>query len=214
MARARTTQHSTIGMDTKTRIIEATMETLRTEGIVGTSVRAIARTGDFNQALIHYHFGSISNLLISTLQFMGDQRHIRYAERLGTVSSFGELVHVAAELHEQDVATGQTSVLNQIIAGSCGDPELQERLKEPFQPWVDMVEDIITRLLGDSPLATLVPAHDVANAMAALFLGIETLSIIDPDDAARASLFTMFETLGGVLEALLHAGVMPTSVER
>lgn len=49
-------------------------------------------------------------------------------------------------------------------------PELQERLKEPFQPWVDMVEDIITRLLGDSPLATLVPAHDVASAMAALFL--------------------------------------------
>ncbi|MCP3987556.1 MAG: TetR family transcriptional regulator [Actinomycetia bacterium] len=45
------------GLETRDRIIDAALDTVRVEGLVGTSVRAIARTGGFNQALVFYHFG-------------------------------------------------------------------------------------------------------------------------------------------------------------
>ena len=45
------------------RIVEAAIETLKTEGFAGASARAIARTGGFNQALVFYHFGSVNELL-------------------------------------------------------------------------------------------------------------------------------------------------------
>ena len=47
---------------TKQRIMDAALETLRTNGIVGTSARAIAATGGFNQALIFYQYGSVNPL--------------------------------------------------------------------------------------------------------------------------------------------------------
>lgn len=54
---------------TKGRIMDAAIETLKSEGITGTSARAIAHRGDFNQALIFYHFGSVNNLLIQAALF-------------------------------------------------------------------------------------------------------------------------------------------------
>ena len=56
------------GVSTKEQIVGAAIETLRTEGFGGTSARAIARIGDFNQALIFYHFGSVNGLLLEALR--------------------------------------------------------------------------------------------------------------------------------------------------
>ena len=45
----------------------AARTSLRTDGIMGASARVIARHGDFNQALIFYHFGSLNDLFIAVL---------------------------------------------------------------------------------------------------------------------------------------------------
>jgi AcrR family transcriptional regulator len=58
--------------DTRQRIIDAAVETVRREGIVGTSARAIARTGGFNQALIFYHCGSVNDVLLAGLDCISD----------------------------------------------------------------------------------------------------------------------------------------------
>lgn len=42
-------------VSTREKIMHAAYETLKKEGIKNTSARAIAREGDFNQALIFYH---------------------------------------------------------------------------------------------------------------------------------------------------------------
>ena len=50
---------------TRSRIIEAALQTVREEGFAETTARAIARHGGFNQALIFYHFGSVDALLVA-----------------------------------------------------------------------------------------------------------------------------------------------------
>src|SRR5258708_12780511 len=49
---------------TKLQIAEAALDTLKANGFAGSSARAIAHRGGFNQALIFYHFGSVQNALL------------------------------------------------------------------------------------------------------------------------------------------------------
>ena len=66
------------GGATRDRIVKAALETLKNVGFAGTSARAIARAGDFNQALIYYHFGSVEDLMIAALHDFSERRLKRY----------------------------------------------------------------------------------------------------------------------------------------
>src|SRR3989337_397002 len=70
------------GGGTKVRIVAAAIETLKRQGFTGSSARAIARTGGFNQALIFYHFGGVNELLLAALDKTSDRRMARYREAL------------------------------------------------------------------------------------------------------------------------------------
>ncbi|EWM11480.1 LOW QUALITY PROTEIN: TetR-family transcriptional regulator, partial [Kutzneria sp. 744] len=49
--------------ETRQRLIDGAIETIRQHGIAGTSARTIAATAGVNQALVFYHFGSVNDLL-------------------------------------------------------------------------------------------------------------------------------------------------------
>ena len=66
------------GEETRARIVEAAVATLRTAGFAGASARAIAAAGGFNQALIFYHFGSLDDLLLAALDATAAARLARY----------------------------------------------------------------------------------------------------------------------------------------
>lgn len=89
---------SRTGQETRDRIIDAALLTVRNEGLVGTSARVIARTGCFNQALVFYHFGSVEELLIAALERANDRRMDRFRERLDGCESLADLVSVASTL--------------------------------------------------------------------------------------------------------------------
>ena len=52
---------------TRRLLIDAAIETLKSEGYAGASARAIAERAGSNQGLIFYHFGSVANLLLAAL---------------------------------------------------------------------------------------------------------------------------------------------------
>ena len=68
------------GDETRSRILDAAIETLRTEGFLGTTARGIARAGDFNQALLFYHYGSVDEVLIAAIHRMSEERLVLYRE--------------------------------------------------------------------------------------------------------------------------------------
>ena len=193
----------TVAEDTKSRIIDATIETLKLEGITGTSARAIARTGGFNQALIFYHFGSIDEVLVATIELTSEQRIARYRKRLQGITSPGDLAEVAADLHSEDMEAGNLTVLTQLMAGAAGDPELGKRLRTAFDPWIEVVAEALGTALTGSPFATMIPLEDAAMAVSALFLGIEQLTHLDPE-RAPTTLYTSLQLLAGLLEALIR----------
>lgn len=211
VARTRPRQASTQASSeqTRLRIIDATIGTLKTEGIVGASARAIARTGGFNQALIYYHFGSINDVIVAALARMGEERIALYEDRLKGVSTFPELARVGAELHAEDAARGNITVLTQILAGAVGDPDLGARLYEQFEPWNQLVEQAIRQVLVDSPFADAIPVSDLAFAVSSLFLGIELLTALDPDSDREESLFRTIGLMAVLVDAVMTTGRIP-----
>lgn len=194
--------------DTKARIVAAAQQTLREEGVMGASARAIARRGDFNQALIFYHFGSLNEVLLAAVELISERRMARYQERLEGVRTLSELVTVGAECHREDVADGHIKVLSQMLAGTSSSPELAGRLRGFFDPWIDLVENALGRVVAGSSYEGAVPARELAIGVVSLFMGIELLSQLDDHSASNETLFRTLGMVAGLLEdvAGLHRG--------
>lgn len=177
--------------DTRTKIIDATVATLKEEGITGTSARAIARHGGFNQALIFYHFGSIEEVLVATIHCTSERRIERYREQLRGIRTLPELATIAARLHAEDLEEGNLTVLTQLMAGAAGNAEMGVRLRDAFDPWIEVVRETLEAVAADTPFAGIVPIDDLAYTVASLFLGIELLTHLDPSRAHG----TLYDTI-------------------
>jgi AcrR family transcriptional regulator len=193
---------------TRTRIVEAALQALRDEGIAGISARAIARHGGFNQALIFYHFGSVEGLLVAVARRESERRSALYAPALAAVSSLTDLVAVARRLHDEEFQDGTVAALTQVLAGAVGSEELSRGIAESLHPWTALVGETIDRLLADTPFGAVLPRDDLTSGVAALFLGIELLSGLDPS-LAGGSLFTTMESVAGLIDGLLQSAAPP-----
>ncbi len=189
---------------TRARIVDAALQALRAEGIAGISARAIARHGDFNQALIFYHFGSVEGLLVTVARSESERRSELYAPALAEVSSLSDLVAVARRLHDEEFQAGTVAALTQMLAGAVGSEELARGIADSLRPWTALVGDTIDRLMADTPFGELLPRDDLTSGVAALFLGIELLTGLDPA-VAGGSLFTTMESVATLLDGMLRA---------
>jgi hypothetical protein len=79
---------------TKAKLLDATIETLRTHGIAGISARTIAATAGVNQALVFYHFGSVDQLLAAACTTATAERVAVFRDRFAEVGSLRELLAV------------------------------------------------------------------------------------------------------------------------
>ena len=195
---------------TRARILDAALQALRDEGIAGISARNIARHGGFNQALIFYHFGSVEGLLVAVARSESERRSALYAPALAEVSSLPELVAVARRLHDEEFQAGTVAALTQMLAGAVGSEDLSRGIAESLRPWTTLVGETIDRLLDDTPFGDLLPHDDLTSGVAALFLGIELLTGLDPD-LAGGSLFTTMETVATLIDGLLRAASPATT---
>ena len=184
------------GDATRKRIVEAAIETLKEEGFAGTSARAVAKRGGFNQALVFYHFGAMSELLLAALDETSERRMARYREALEGVNDLGRLVELAGRIYREDLDAGHMTVLAEIIAGASAVPEVGPEVVARLEPWIELTSDALARFLDGSPLGALVPRDDVAYAVVALYLGLELLTHLQGDRSRADALFAAAGQIG------------------
>lgn len=182
---------------TRGRILEAALESLREEGFAGATSRAIATRGGFNQALIFYHYGSLDSLLLAALEHTSLARLAQYRETVGEVKTLDELLVVARRLYEEDRESGHMTVVSQMIAGSVARPELAPSVLAAMQPWHELAEETISRLVPP-----LVPARELAYAVVTFYVGVNLLAHLAPDDDRLAGLFESAERTAPLLADL------------
>jgi len=194
------------GAATRDRIVAAAIQTLREEGFAGTSARAIARRGDFNQALIFYHFGSVVELLVAVLEVMSADRLAQYRTAIAEVPDLRSALAMARRQYRTDMDEGHITVLAELVAGASSTPQLGPELVRCMEPWLDFAEESIRRFLGGTPLETMIPARAAAHALLAIYLGMELLDHLDPGADTAAPLFLVAERMLQAVEPVLGLG--------
>jgi|SRR5882672_7869663 len=193
--------------DTRTRLMEGTIAALRTHGIAGVSARTIAAAAGVNQALVFYHFGSVDELLTAACRWSTEEQVAEYQERFAAVGSLRELQTVGREMHAQERAAGNITVLAQLLAGAHTNPAIAAATRDSFALWIAEIEKALVRLLADSPLGEIADVPGLARAICASFIGMELYDGVDPDGVELA--FDALDQLGAVLEYL--DGLGPTA---
>lgn len=196
---------------TKERIVAAALETLKEEGFAGTSARAIARRGTFNQALIFYHFGTLNDLLLAALDRTSAERMARYREAVRSPGSVEDRIRMATDLYREDLETGHITVISELIAGSLARPDLGPEVVARMEPWVELVEEVLADVLAGSPLAGLIQPRPLAFGVIALYLGVDLLSHLDQDHSRADALFETAARLAPVLVPVLGGFTNPAS---
>ncbi|WP_306469722.1 TetR family transcriptional regulator [Actinoplanes sp. DH11] len=159
---------------------------MREHGVAGASARTIAAAAGVNQALVFYHYGSVDELLGVACRQATRQRVDAFAGRFAAVTSLRELLQVGRELHTEELAQGNVSVLAQLLAAAQSGDRLAEPTGAAFQLWTDEIEAVLNRLLTGSPVAEVADIPGLARAVAAAFVGIELYEGVDPAGAQRA----------------------------
>src|SRR5689334_11420191 len=131
---------------TKEKLVDAALETLKTNGFAGTSAREIAKTGGFNQALVFYHFGSVQNLLLAALDAVSERRMRAYQPAFERARTLPELAVLARDIYREDLENGYVTVLGEMVAGGVSNLDLGRQVVARLEPWVEMVEGKVRAL--------------------------------------------------------------------
>ena len=205
--------------ETRRKLIEGAVETLRTRGIAGTSARAIATSAGVNQALIFYHFGSVEQLVDVACREATAERVELYRSRFAAVGSLRELLQLGRELHVTERRAGNVTALAQVLAGAQQDDGLAAAAREALGLWIAEIESALVRLTAASPIAEVANPAGLAQGVAAAFIGIELYEGVNPGGAAAALdtleqlavLAEVIEDLGPVARRALRARIRRTT---
>jgi AcrR family transcriptional regulator len=186
---------------TKQRLLSAAAEALRDDGISGLSARTIAARAGANQALIFYHYRTVSELVAAATRAAVDERRALYREEFARVDSLPQLLDLGRRLHEREREAGNVRMMAQLMAGAQQDAVLAEAGRYAMQAWTDEVEGVLRRVLAPSPLSLIADPEGLAKAVSASFIGIQLFDGVDPSGAA------------GGLDALEQLGVLVDVVD-
>jgi AcrR family transcriptional regulator len=181
-------------------MVDAALQTLIEEGYAGTSARVIAARGEFNPALVFYHYGGVDELLLAAIDKSSGERMSRYREAMWEPGRPDELVRRAADLFRQDVEGGHVIAVTELIGASLSKRELRAEVISRMRPWLELVQEVLDRELGRSPFRTLAPATEpAAFAIVAAYLGLNMLTRFMPDRRETDALFQLLEQFARLL---------------
>ena len=183
---------------TRAALLEAAAGTLREEGLAGLSARHVAARAGLNQALIFYHFGSLTHLLDAACRAAVDASIHDYQEQFAAAGTFGELLAIGRELHQRERAAGNVAMMAQLMAGAQGNNQLAATARYCLARWNDELEAVVTRLLERSALAGLLDPAGLTRVISSGFLGLELYEGVDAA-AAQHALNTL-QRLGDLVE--------------
>jgi AcrR family transcriptional regulator len=186
--------------ETRGALVAAAIEALREVGFAGASAREIAGRAGCNQALVFYHFGSVTELLLAALDDISARRLAAYAEVLDRSASLTDLIDSARRIFTEDLDAGHVTVLVEMITGAQSAPGLGEQVAARLAPWRDFAESAVRKAVQGSPVELVLPAKELGHAVVAGFLGLELLASLDGDRTAALALFDRARLVAGLLD--------------
>ncbi len=186
-------------MTTRDKLLDAAAAALAEDGVAGVSARTVAARADVNQALVFYHFGSVTGLLDAAVRRSVDLAIASYRDRFADVGTLAELLSVGRDLHQAERRAGNVLQMAQVMAGALRDDTLAGAGRYAMDRWSGEVEIVLDRVLPATPLAGLVEPAALSRAVAAAFVGLELYDGVDPEGAESA--LASLDAIGALVSA-------------
>jgi AcrR family transcriptional regulator len=167
--------------NSRQRIIDAALLTLKEKGFAGTSTRAIAARGSFRAGLIFYYFPTLNDLLIAALEHASAERLERYGSEVAAASTLSELLALLERIYADDRESGFVRVVSEMVAGSVANPDLGPRMVALIEPWTAAAQTASERVLASTGLGGVVSARQLAFAAVTFYLGANLLTQLVPE---------------------------------
>jgi hypothetical protein len=100
------------------------------------------------------------------------------------------------------------TVAAEMVSAALQHPDLGREVVAQMEPWVAIAEEAISRAIEGTLVAKLVSTHDLAQALVALFLGMELMYHLDHDAGLSKRLFAMFSRVSKIASPLLSSPLL------
>ena len=179
---------------TRTGLLEAAKEVLRTQGYAGLSTRGVAGLAGAPMSQIQYHFGSKEGMVLALFEYMNvqllDRQNAMFADPNLTLSEKWDL---ACDYLDDDLASGYVRVLQELLAAGWANPEIGRvvRARVVNPKWIvrDGLLGWVELLTGQARAAqanhgSLGPfaAEDIAALVGTAFIGSEAFLLLGLED--------------------------------
>jgi AcrR family transcriptional regulator len=163
---------------TRAAIVEAGRIALLKDGFARLSGRRVAELAGVPVSQIHYHFGSMQQLVLAILADQNQRLLARQAELFATPEPLWRQWERACEFLEADVGSGYVRILQEMIAAGWSDPEVAAAVRALLGGWYGLLADVARReaeRLGD--LGPFTP-EEVSALMGIPFMGAEAMILL------------------------------------
>jgi len=191
--------------NSRQRIIDAALTTLKENGFAATSTRAIAASGGFQAGLIFYYFATLNDLLIAALEHASNERLERHGDAIAAASTVSELLALLERIYADDRESGFVRIVSEMVAGSVADPALGPRMVALVEPWLDVTEAAAARVLASTGMARLVSPRQLAFAAVTFYLGANLLTQLVPDSHEVEEILQTARRMAPLLDAIASA---------
>jgi len=141
------------------RILDACLEVLKSDGYAGLSLAKVAAASGQNKALITYHFGSKSGLVVAAARELGDYVSGRILAGLEGASTVEEIVRGASagvwEIVDRDERLPR--VYFDLSAVSVVDDEIRSVMREVKQGFRDVLRRLLIAVSDPLPAPRIAP---------------------------------------------------------
>lgn len=170
------------------RLLEAAELCLLRDGYAALSTRAVAEAAQTPLSQIHYHFGSKQGLVLALLAHQNEKLLVRQTELISADAPVSARWEHACDVLEEDLRSGYVRVLQEIIAAAYSDPEMATAARDLLEGW----NILLTKLGADAGavlgLGDVLTAEEIGALIGMVFLGAESMILIDMDRPIRSAL--------------------------
>jgi AcrR family transcriptional regulator len=171
--------------DTRERILQAAFTVLSRQGYENTSIKDIAEEAGVAQGLIHYHYKSKQQLVLSVLEFVCQKVELGAVE--GEAGALQAFEQTKATLKDSRDAN---SLYIQLMGVGLHDALVGAGIREFIRSERMHIEDLGRQVLAERRQDTS-PARGIAGVVWAAVLGIMIQSLIDPEFDADEAIDTL-----------------------
>ena len=118
-------------------------------GYASITTRKLAEEAGLNHGLVHYYFGSMSELLLQVLERFTDRLIKRQREMYAADIPFIEKWRAAMNYLDEDSASGYAKIWYELQALAWNDPEMRKRVAKVDQAWLDVVTEAFDKAMDE-----------------------------------------------------------------